>query len=179
MATVQIRRVAPPVQASGAFPQANSLPRLLDVLAAACHSPKLDEGVLAGMFGITERQGSYYYGAAHYVGLVYKRGGWIKATAEGDRVNAIQDEAARRDAVFGAILELPVFDEAGRHLAEFGELPSAEAVSDWVRGADAKVNHTTAARRADTVLSWIGMIRRESPERIEALAPAPPARRMA
>ncbi len=165
-----VRRLSAPEPASNAFPQADSLPRLMDVLAAAAHSPKVDESVLATTFSITPRQGSYYYSAALYVGLVYKRGGWIKPTEDGARINAIEDLAERRAAVFELVLKLPVFQETASHLAEYGEMPAAPDVTEWVKGEDSRVNHTTATRRAETVLAWVGMVQKNNPELIDALA---------
>jgi hypothetical protein len=173
MGTSYSRRILVPSPGSNAFPQADSLSRLLDVLAAACHSPKLDEEVLAQQFSITPRQGAYYHSAAAYVGLTYKRGGWIKPTPEGERINAISDETGRRMAVFDVILTLPVFGDAARHAATTGELPRACDVTSWVRMEDHKVNETTATRRAETVLAWIGLILKEAPAALEAMAPAP------
>ena len=172
MASSTSRRITAPAPASNAFPQADSLTRLLDVLASACHQPKLDENVLAEQFGITPRQGAYYFSAATYVGLTYKRGGWIKPTPDGERINAISDEGNRRAAVFDMILTLPVFGEAALHAAAYGRLPAAEDVAAWVRLEDRKVNDVTATRRAETVLAWIGLVQKEAPEAIEALAPA-------
>lgn len=169
--SVRITRVPAPVPASNSFPQADSLPRLLDVLAAACHSPKLDESVLAESFGITPRQAAYYYSAANYVGLTYKRGGWIKPTVEGDAVNRIPEQQDRRTAVFAMILKLPVFEDVARSLAEFGEMPPLFLVTEWVATEDRKVNPITASRRAETALNWIRSIRDEAPDQIEALEP--------
>ena len=167
------RRITAPQPASNAFPQADSLPRMLDVLALAGRNPKLDENSLAEIFGITPRQGSYYYAAAAYVGLTYKRGGWIKPTQAGEGVNRIQDEEARRSAVFEMVMELPVFREAAIHAAEYGCLPPVEELTAWVMAEDSKVNATTAARRAETVDSWIRLVMREAPDVIAELPVGP------
>lgn len=172
MSATRGRAIPIPVAGANAFPQADSLPRLLDVLAAAAHSPRLDEAVLAEQFSVTQRQGSYYASAATYCGLVYKRGGYIKPTVAGDRINGIADQAERRAAVFDIVLTLPVFSEVALHVAEHGCPPDAADVTQWVRTEDAKVNHTTAARRAETALAWIAMVHRERPEKLEELRPA-------
>jgi hypothetical protein len=165
-----------PARASNSFPQADSLNRLLHVLHAAHEIRNLDEGVLAERFGVTPRQGAYYYSAAVYVGLVYKRGGWIKPTSAGEAMCKLPDEA-RQAVMFDMILELPVFCEAACHLANHGFAPDAADVAEWVRAEDSAVNEVTAARRAETVLSWVGGIQARAPETIEALAQQGPALR--
>jgi hypothetical protein len=146
------------------------------VLDAARDVRNLDEGVLAERFGVTARQGAYYYAAAAYVGLVYKRGGWIKPTSAGDAMCRLP-ERARQAVTFDMILELPVFREAACQLASNGVAPDAAEVAEWVRTEDPAVNEVTAARRAETVLSWIDGIRARAPEAIEGLAQRGPAPR--
>jgi hypothetical protein len=178
MSTTYMRRITPKAADQNSFPQADSLPRLLDVLALAAYQPKVDESVIAEQFGLSARQGAYYFSAAAYVGLVYKRGGWIKPTPDGARINAMSDHVEQRSAVFDMVVQLAVFSQAARHLSGFGELPPLEEVSQWVRDEDQKVNDTTASRRANTVLSWIEMVHAECPQTIDCLS-APPLSRMA
>lgn len=158
------------------FPQADSLGRVLDVIAASCSGPRVDEEELGRIFGITARQGFYYANAAVWLGMTYKIGGWIRPTGLGCRINGMDDEADRLGCLAEAVVGKPVFAEAARHLAAFGELPDLAAVTSWVRAEDNKVNDQTAQRRAQTVVSWIGKIHEQSPEVIEALAPARAAR---
>lgn len=153
------------------FPQANNLTTVIDLVAAACHSPRLDEAEFAAMFGIEPRQGAYYFSAAERLGLAYKRGGWIKATPAGERINAMGREGDRRLAIYALILKLPVFQEAAAYAADNGCLPTQAELAAWVRKEDPKVNHTTGARRAQTVANWIREILAEAPELLPSTEP--------
>lgn len=158
------------------FPQADSLTRILDVLAASCAGPKVDEAELGRIFGITERQGFYYGNAAAWFGLVYKSGGWIRPTGLGSRINAMDDEGDRFRVLAETVVAKPVFSEAARHLAAFGQTPEPSEITAWVRAEDRKVNDRTAARRADTVIRLLNAISEQSPGVIDALVPERVAR---
>ena len=171
------RPVKAPSPGDNAFPQADSLVKLIDVAVAAAHTPHVDEASLAETFGVTSRQGSYYASAAMHVGLVYKRGGYIKPTPAGQKICAMTDEQDRRTAVAVLVLELPVFREAAQHAVTYGKPPPLEELAAWVRAEDAKVNDVTAGRRAQTVVAWVNSIMEHTPDALEpiraAMAPAP------
>lgn len=175
MASSVGRRVTAPAPGDNAFPQADSLTRLIDVVMAAAHTPHVDENSLAETFSLTPRQGAYYASAATHVGLVYKRGGWIKPTVAGERISAMADEVDRRTAVAALVLELPVFREAAQHAVAHGAPPPAEELAAWVRAEDPRVNEVTASRRANSVVSWVKSIMQHTPAALEPLRAAAPA----
>ena len=153
------------------FPQADRPDRVLEVLDAVCRGP-LDDAKLGQEFGIHPRQGRYYADAAGYLGLVRFSGGYWRPERKGAELNSLADDDARYRIVGDIVVELPVFRDVARHLAMSGQLPSVEDVEEWIQGEDPKLNHETANRRAQTVLSWISNVSENSPEVIADLAPA-------
>ena len=168
----RVRKINAPLAASNAFPQADSLDKIIGILNLADRNSNVDESVIADMYSITQRQGSYYYAAAQYVGVVYKRGGWVKPTSQGEAIARMQDPQDQESAIFDLVLKLPVFQRIADYLAVEGCVPEHGEVTDWVFKQDHKVNDTTAERRAYTALAWIERIKEQFPEKIIAMAPS-------
>jgi hypothetical protein len=149
------------------FPQADRVERLFGVVEMVCHGPVDDTGIAAA-YDIDPRQGAYYSNAAAFLGFITNRGGLWRPTADGQALNAADDETRCR-RIGEKILDKAVFREAAVHLAAYGELPPVEEIMDWVRADDRKLNSVTAERRAQTVHSWVSAVAEAAPDMIAAL----------
>ena len=131
------------------FPQANQLPAVLDLVRQLCGPHPVD----LSHHSRSERRGVLYYGnAARTLGWLHREDGFLVPTALGRHVIESGDDTARA-AVWGALCLTPVFDVALSHLATTGVVP----YKDWIAARIAALgySHSTAARRASTVVAWL------------------------
>jgi hypothetical protein len=163
-----------------AFPQANDLDKVVDLVQAAVAAdvgsldeqpalgldgtpgPGLRKARIAALFGFDERQGDYYGNAAVYLGLLRRTDGCFEPTAAGIAFNALRSRAERTRALVVRMLEIPSLREALRLLVERGfrveKIASAE-LAEIIRERTS-LGATTPERRASTLRAWLVWISR-------------------
>ncbi|MEO6097386.1 MAG: hypothetical protein ABIW76_17715 [Fibrobacteria bacterium] len=144
-----------------AFPQANDLDKVVDLLQSAAGGG-LAKAQIAEAFEFEERQGDYYANAAVYLGLMRRVDGFFELTAAGFAFNTLRSRAERTRALVRRMLEIPSLREALRLLVERGfrveKIGSAE-LAEIIR-VRTSLGATTPERRASTLRAWLVWIAR-------------------
>ncbi len=145
----------------GAFPQANDLDKVVDVVQAAGNG-QVTKASIAALFDIEERQGDYYGNAACYLGLLSRRDGGFEATPDGLEFGALKGRAERTARLVAIMIRIPSLREALKLLVErefraekIGNRELAEVILKWTG-----LGASTPARRASTVKAWLVWIMR-------------------
>jgi hypothetical protein len=143
----------------GAFPQANDLDKIVDLVQAAGSAP-LTKAALAEAFGFEERQGDYYGNAACYLGLVDREDSAFAITAAGKAFNGLRSRAERTRALLARMLAIPSLREALHLLMERefrAEKIAAGELAALIRERTG-LGASTPARRASTLRAWLAWI---------------------
>jgi hypothetical protein len=144
---------------AGAFPQADDLDRISDIVRMADAEPVTKEG-LAEAFDFEERQGDYYANAACYLGLLGRVEGGFGITGEGRAFAALRSRAERTLRLVDRMLALPSLREALALLAARDyrlEKIAPGELAALVRERSG-LGESTSARRAVTLRSWLAWI---------------------
>jgi hypothetical protein len=154
-------RVAPGPEPESAFPQANDLDKVVDLVRMAAEGPQ-SKASIAEAFGFDERQGDYYGNAGCYLGLLRRGDAGFEATEEATGFNALRSRAARTAALVERMAAVPSLREALRLLVERGyraEKIAPGELAEVVRLATG-LGASTPERRASTVRAWLGWVMR-------------------
>jgi len=152
-------RVSAGVEPTGAFPQANDLDKVVDLVGLAAEAPR-SKAEIAEAFGFEERQGDYYGNAGCYLGLLRRGEEGFALTAEGEAFHRLRSRPARTLALLEAMASIPSLREALRLLAERqfrAEKIAAGELAAVVREATG-LGASTPERRASTVRAWLGWV---------------------
>lgn len=152
-------RVAAGPEPTGAYPQANDLDKVVDLVGLAAEAPR-SKSDIAEAFGFEERQGDYYGNAGCYLGLLRRGEEGFEPTAAGRAFLALRSRPARTLALLEAMLAIPSLREALRLLAERhfrAEKIAPGELAAVVREA-AGLGASTPERRASTVRAWLGWV---------------------
>ena len=153
-----------------AFPQANSLERVLNLCELLLAQPMTPLDVTAA-YDFTLRQAGYYTAAARFLGLIRKDGPAFRLTAEGRRLLSLgyrRRQAAltsrmARSRVFRSLLSLGAHKPSAVTVEEARELLRTERPPDvW--------SEKTLSRRASTAVSWVNWLLRPQGEEEEQLS---------
>jgi len=142
------------------FPQADSFPRILDLLSVL-HEEELTRSEVTLKYEFDPRQTDYYISACEYLGLVER----IK-TNEGEPGYRLTTEAKtimslsykkKHLALMKKILECPIFNKAFGIFMNCKQLPDKQSICSIMTLANfhKQINDTTIERRASTVLGWL------------------------
>lgn len=144
-----------------AFPQADSFPRVLDLLSVL-HEDDLTRNAVTLKYQFDSRQTNYYISACEYLGLV------DRVSIEGSkRVYRLTPEARsimsspykeKHLSLIKKILERPVFNAAFRIFVESSHRPSDNEIYKIMRSANLSISDTTIGRRVSTVRGWLHWI---------------------
>jgi len=143
------------------FPQANSFPRVMDLLSILYSRPLTFDDVTT-TYGFNVRQTNYYIAACKYLGLVgdsndHRGMGPYKLTTEGQRIMSLKHKA-KYLAIIKKVLEKPVFNAVfGRYLAQYAPASKTE-IFTIMKECGIPLNDVTLSRRSDTVRSWMEWI---------------------
>jgi hypothetical protein len=151
----------PAPEPEGAFPQANDLDKLVDVIQAAGLAG-MAKAAIADLFDMDERQGDYYGNAGCYLGLLRRREGLFEATEAGADFNALRSRPERTMVLVRRMLAIPSLREAVRLLVERGfraEKIGNGELAEVIR-ARTGLGASTPSRRASTVRAWLVWIMR-------------------
>jgi hypothetical protein len=144
-----------------AFPQANDLDKVVDLVRLAAQAPRA-KGEIAEAFGFDERQGDYYGNAGCWLGLLRRGDEGFALTAAGEGFNRLRSRPARTLALLEILLAVPSTRAALRLLAERGfraEKIAPGELAAVVREATG-LAASTPERRASTVRAWLGWVMR-------------------
>jgi len=145
---------SPPYEVSGAFPQADDLDKVVDIVRLA-HDDITDQTILGDTFGFTERQAYYYLCAAQYLGFLDEEN---ELTPTGVSLVTQSDRLGRTRILLNSMFSRPVFREAMLLLkSEDLDLKkvSTDAIASMITRARPEYAVSTARRRAGTVRNWL------------------------
>lgn len=140
------------------FPQADSMPRVLD-LVDAVHSGVTTPDELVDRYEFTIRQVSYYTAAARYLGFLKPTGVDRILTDIGfNFAKSVREK--RHTIVLEQLAKLPVFRDLLGEVSTAGEIQSsrrmlAGKIMSVAKRNEDRMGEVTADRRASTVISWI------------------------
>ncbi len=140
----------------GAFPQANDLDKVVDLIQA-CAAAGMAKAQIAETFGFEERQGDYYANAGCYLGLLRRGEGNFEVTEAGDAFNALRSRAERTRALAECMLRIPSLRDALRLLVDRGfraEKIGNGELAEVIRGRTG-LGASTPERRASTLRAWL------------------------
>jgi hypothetical protein len=152
-------RVAAGPEPAGAFPQANDLDKVVDLVGLAAEAPR-DKAEIAEAFGFDERQGDYYGNAGCYLGLLRRTDDGFALTDAGEAFRRLRSRPARTLALLEAMLAVPSLREALRLLSERrfrAEKIAPGELAAVVREATG-LGASTPERRASTVRAWLAWV---------------------
>lgn len=143
-----------------AFPQANSLERIVNLLELLAQTPMTKQEITAN-YAFNERQTNYYSDAGRYLGLIKKErkpNQEIRFSLTDFAQNIMQKPLRERHlSLAESVLKHRVFHEAMCQSLNTGNIPSIEKIVEIMKtsrlfnvGAD-----STFHRRASTVIKWI------------------------
>ncbi len=142
------------------FPQADSFPRVLDLLSVL-HEEELNRTEVTLKYEFDPRQTNYYVSACEYLGLIERfsteeneRG--YRLTTEARNIMALSYKQ-KHLALIKKVLVCPVFHKAFGILVTHNELPDKNAVCQIMKSShfSKPINDTTIGRRSSTVLGWL------------------------
>jgi len=142
------------------FPQADSFPRILDLLSVL-HEEELTRNEVTLKYEFDPRQTNYYISACEYLGVLEhtttkeNEPGYC-LTAEAKKIMSLPYKK-KHLALMKRILERPVFNRAFKMFLEHNKLPDRQSICLIMKSADFQrpINETTIERRSSTVLSWL------------------------
>ncbi|MCL2082214.1 MAG: transcriptional regulator [Oscillospiraceae bacterium] len=142
------------------FPQADSFPRVLDLLSVL-HEEELTRSEVTLKYEFDPRQTNYYVSACEYLGLVerFLTGGnerGYRLTSEARNVMSFPYKR-KHLALMKKILERSVFNKAFDIFISSNEIPDKNAVCQVMKSTNfpIPINDTTVERRSSTVLGWV------------------------
>lgn len=140
------------------FPQADTLPRVEEILGELCKSdePLSIQDIITLNLDFSPRQADYYINAGKYLGLFQKAGDRVVyPTSSGKRIAALPFRE-RKLEIAKCILSTPVFSECYHEFIQNGccEFP-ADCIESSLLRYRPELNRTTVGRRAGTVRSWL------------------------
>ena len=143
------------------FPQADSFPRVLDLLSVL-HEGDLTRNGVTLKYQCAPRQTNYYIAACEYLGLIER------STIENSkRVYRLTPESRnimslpykeKHLALIKKILERRIFNEAYSIFLKSNRFPNDNEICEIMRSANLTINDTTIGRRVSTVRGWLNWI---------------------
>ncbi|MDR1093238.1 MAG: transcriptional regulator [Clostridiales bacterium] len=157
--TVEIR------EPSVTFPQANSFPRVLDLLSIL-YEGELTRSEVTLKYEFDPRQTDYYVSACEYLGLVERFPAAnhecaYRLTSDARRIMSLPYKR-KHLGLIRKILEKPVFYRAFGILIQSDRLPDRNAVCRIMQNTkfSKPINETTMDRRSSTVNGWLNWMLR-------------------
>lgn len=144
------------------FPQADSMPRLINLLELLDERP-MSRDEITEAYAFDARQTNYYTDAGRYLGFLEKhREGQTtryRLSCHGQLLMH-QDHRTRQMTLAGAILQHQVFHKAMWWYFRIGTLPDRQTVVGIMResGLYHVASEHTYGRRASTVRGWLGWV---------------------
>lgn len=147
-----------------AFPQANRMPRLINLMELLSESPMTKQDITSE-YAFDERQTNYYTDAGRYLGLIEK----IKNDADGSIFFSLSDMGRfvmeldykeRQIAIVSAILKHRPFNETLKIYLRRGGMPDTNTIIRIMKDSNLYrvKSDETYFRRSSTITSWINWI---------------------
>lgn len=145
------------------FPQANSFPRVIDLLMQLKVSGnELTKEQITTEYDFDARQTQYYTNAAKYLGLIDRfqtkeKGVFYRLTSKGLRISNLAPQM-RNLALCESILEHPVFNQVLRQTLEEAYPSSRQKIIEIMQKSNLNLDkdgYSTIPRRSSTVISWV------------------------
>lgn len=142
------------------FPQADSFPRVMDLLSVL-HEEELTRSEVTLKYEFDPRQTNYYVSACEYLGLVERfstdtseRG--YRLTADARSIMALSYKK-KHLALMKKVLERSVFYKAFDIFIDRNMLPDKQAICQIMKSTNFQIpiNDTTIERRSSTVVGWL------------------------
>ncbi|HVF43506.1 MAG TPA: hypothetical protein VM936_10870, partial [Pyrinomonadaceae bacterium] len=145
------------------FPQADSFPRVVDLLTQLYGAGgELTQDQITSGYEFDRRQTQYYTNAAAYLGLAerrYDRGQGVTYTLTARGASVMSRPPQERNlALVECVLGRGVFRQTLKLCLERGTRPHARQVEEFVRRVRPELTEDTVTRRAQTVLRWADWI---------------------
>ena len=145
------------------FPQADSFPRVLDLLSVL-HEEDLTRSEITLKYEFDPHQTNYYVSACEYLGLIERF-----STDENERGYRLTSEARnimslpykdKHLALMKKLLERYVFNKAFNVFVNSNELPDKQTICQIMKSTNfpIRINDTTIERRSSTVFGWLKWI---------------------
>lgn len=145
------------------FPQANSMPRIINLMELLNKQP-MTKADITTEYAFDERQTNYYTDAGRYLGLIDKgndNDGNIQFSLSplGSRIMQM-DYRKRRLAIAAEILKHDVFKMVLRLYLQRGVMPDSEEIVKIMRESNLYnvKTYSTFLRRSSTIIGWINWI---------------------
>jgi hypothetical protein len=142
------------------FPQADSFPRVLDLLSVL-HEEDLTRSEVTLKYEFDPRQTNYYVSACEYLSLIERfstdeneRG--YRLTAEARNIMSLPYRE-KHLSLMKKILERSVFSQAFEAFVNRNDLPDKHTICQIMKATDfpISINDTTIGRRSSTVYGWL------------------------
>ena len=142
------------------FPQADSFPRVLDLLSVL-HEEELTRSEVTLKYEFDPRQTNYYVSACEYLGLVERfltveRERGYRLTMEARNIMSLTYKK-KHLALIKKILERSVFNRVFEVFINNNELPNKNTICQVMKETNfpIPINDTTIERRSSSVLGWL------------------------
>ena len=120
----------------------------------------MSKAAIAEHFEFDERQGDYYANAGMYLGLIDRSGTGFVLSERGSRLVGTRSLARRTELLVEQMLRRPVLRDAfallQAHSLDVEQIRLDELAA--IIGRHTRLSGTTPARRASTVLRWLGWV---------------------
>jgi hypothetical protein len=142
------------------FPQADSFPRVLDLLSVL-HSEELTRSEVTLKYEFDPRQTNYYVSACEYLGFIerfttteHERG--YRLTTDARQIMSLPYKQ-KYLALIRRVFEKPVFHQAFEIFVKTKSTPDKSAICQIMQGVKflKPINETTIDRRSSTVSGWL------------------------
>ena len=155
------KAVIRPEPAKEGFPQADSFPRIIDLLGLIVGGEgRVSRSYITENYAFDSRQTQYYTSAACFLGLIERQkiDGHVEYTlsSEGNRIMSLRPDP-RNLALADSILSFEVFNRTFKLFLQIGKRPTNAEVAEIILGTDrlrGQLSAETASRRAQTVVKW-------------------------
>lgn len=147
-----------------AFPQANSMARIINLIELL-HEKPLTKQDITTEYAFDERQTNYYTDAGRYLGLVEKshiaKDGniWFLLSSLGHYIMKL-DYKERQLSLVTQILKHKVFNETLKVCLKSGEMPDAKTIVQIMKQSNLYrvESDSTYFRRSSTIIGWVNWI---------------------
>lgn len=144
------------------FPQANSMPRLVNLIEWLSERP-MSLQAITNKYAFEKRQSSYYTDAGRYLDLIEKTSNSnkeiiFKLSKQGEHIVKLRYRE-RQLAIISKILEHRVFNEVLKIHLKSGEMPDKNTIVSLMKQSNScNMGDNTIERRSSTITGWINWI---------------------
>lgn len=158
------RELAPIKEPNITFPQADSFPRIVDLLSIL-NDRNLTKDEVTLKYEFEERQTNYYVSACEYLGFIKRKRNLYgeveyQLTENAKRIMSLKYKRKYME-IIKAVLSRPVFYKVFELALLKHEVPDKKQICRIMSESQLNISESTIERRANTVKSWIDWILRQ------------------